>query len=300
MQEISLASITSASAFNTVVISAVVSTLVVVASKYFELWKSAEIAHKFEQRKVIKTAIGSHLGRILVAAERLENRFTNLSGNHDKNWLSLKVKRSESGYYIKSTAVRFLVFFDAVLSAEESYICLDARFADNADLEFLSYISFFQFVMRDIETLFKNLPHDRSKQSDHFYADSLRGIRHRFKKEDVSSQDIDDLQLFFDDEKNDFLLQYFHALQPSEGRPRWDRTVVLHLTICAFLDAFGNTRHSLKSSDFQKIAQRVDNPKVLINYLDGLAKFDLVASQTSAKLIVVLEKAYLERTGGFF
>ena len=166
---------------NTAIISTIISIVVVFLFKWFELHRSTAISYKFDQTRKIKEAIGSHLGRILISCERLDDRLKNLSGNHDKGWLLLQNPASTSGYYFKSTVIRFLNFYDCVFLAEESYISLDARHAENSDYEFFNYVQIFKWVLRDIDVLFKGVPHIVSEEHDHVFADSLRDIRSRFR-----------------------------------------------------------------------------------------------------------------------
>lgn len=285
--------------FTSISVSTLVSIIVIFIFKWVELHKSAEIAYKFEQTKKIKEAIGSHLGRILISCERLDDRLKNLSGNHDQGWLSLKIPASISGYYFKSTAIRFLNFYDCVFAAEEAYIALDARHADNSDYEFLNYIQIFKWVIRDIDVLFRGVPYDKKNEYDHLYADSLRDVRSRFKK--LSNHDAESVEMcnFFDDPKNHRFLTFFENISKHENRPRWDRIIALHLLLVAFQDAFGSNRQKETISSLREIAMRINRPVVLSNFRYGLVEYDIHLPRTGCKLISAIFQAYNLKTGGY-
>lgn len=282
---------------------ALVSTVVTVAVtfllKWAEVWRSADVAYRFEQKKKIKEALGKHFGSLLDAAERVDGRLENLSGNHDKGWLIIGNPGSTSGYYFVSTVQRLMCFYEVVYRIEREAVALDPRYADSSDFEFLNFVAVFRWILSDVEGLFKGLPYDRNAEFDHLYADSLKETCSRFVKLSDRDRHSADMQSFLDSKHNAALLNLINGLKPAEGRKRWDRFVALHLLLACFQDRFGYKRHQRTVKKMQEIVARIENPVVLKNMTYIVQSYALSDCASGAKLINALEAEYHQKTGSF-
>jgi hypothetical protein len=282
---------------------ALVSTVVTVAVtfllKWAEVWRSAEVAYRFEQKKKIKEALGKYFGSLLDTAEKVDGRLENLSGNHDKGWLRVGQPRSTSGYYFVSTIQRLMCFYEVVYKIEREAVALDPRYADSSDFEFLNFVAVFRWILSDVEGLFKGLPYDRNLEFDHLYADSLKDTCARFTKISDRDRHSAEMHTFLDSNHNEALFDLISGIKPLEGRKRWDRFVALHLLLSCFQDRFGHKRHQKSVNRLQEIASRTDNPIVLQNMVSIVRNYALSDCASGLKLIRALELAYHEKTGSF-
>jgi hypothetical protein len=282
---------------------AIVSTIVTVAVsfilKWAEVWRSADVSYRFEQKRKIKEALGKFHGVLLDTAEKMDGRLENLSGNYDKEWLVVGHPSSNSGYYFVSTVQRLMCFYEVVYKIEREAVALDARNADSSDFEFLNFVAVFRWILSDVEGLFKGLSYDRTSEYDHLYADSLKEICARFAKLADRDRQSAEMHWFLDNPHNAALLNLISGLKPSEGRRRWDRFVALHLLLACFQDMFGHKRHQRSIERFRLIASRIESPIVLRNMTSIISSYALSDCASGQKLIRALELEYRSKTGAY-
>jgi len=109
--------------------------------------------------------------------------------------------------------------------------------------------------------------------------------------------DEDDIKKFFDDPRNQTLIDFFKDMSPSDGRPRWDRIVALNILLAGFQEAFGHRRHSKTVGSLCEMASRTNKIQVIRNLKKGLIMHDLHNSKTGQKLSNAFDQAYRARTG---
>ena len=289
--------------YSSLVITAFISAAVSASVSYFVKRKenkdNAELAYSYEQKKKIKDEIGKHIGRTINSAEMLDARLTNLSDNYSKGWMNAKNPASQSGHYFSTTLQRLLSFYETVLSVEKNAIPLDSRYADPNDYIFLNYIAAFRYIFSDIRTIFEGLSYDETKESDHLYADNLRGICGRFAEVKIRERSAQEMIDFMDDKENANLIRLLDSLSPLDGRNRWDRFIILHLLLSAFLDSFGHARHKRTELQLREILARAVRIRVTTNLVNLLRNFDIVDTDAGRKLTSAIEANYRERTGSF-
>lgn len=238
-----------------------------------------ETEYDYEERKKLQTLIGHYHGRMLQAAEHLNHRLWNLQANESRGWLSVNGSYVElvdlaDHYYFKTTAHRFISLLTLIYSFQKEALYIEPRIAKGNELVFLKFAKSLEQVLTDA-ALFDDIDYDAYHQRDHFFIDYLRLIC------DCCSSDgnVKPLLQFQsqistdgDNEPLKQLLDFFNGLCANEDRLRWDRIVVFHLLLMAFINTFGYDMQKSTAQQFTEIAKSAKNHKILRNLNDWLTK----------------------------
>lgn len=272
--------------------AAIVSAIVSAAVSYFlkrrEIRFNLSAEYEYEQRKKLRNLIGNYHGRVLQAANRLNQRFWNLYTYVGKGWLSVKGDYSNAGYYFNTTAHRFLHVCTLAQQFEAEAVYIDARIAEENDFAFLNYLSAFMWCMATA-SLFEGLEYDIEKPRDQIYADVLRtGCNSCW----INNQFIS-LEMFEDRLKNDRsldgILAIFDGVNPQEERFRWDKMVVFHLFLLAFINRFGHKSQHSNKEKFLEIAEQAQQLQILKNFVRSLNKLDLEKDPETSRIVWAVE-----------
>lgn len=265
-------------------ISAIVSAIVSYLIKRSETRHKAEVEYEYEQRRKLRELTGRYHGRLVSAANNLNNRFWNLYKNREKGWLNVGGDYHLAGYYFSSTAFRLMSFFALVREAESEAILLDARIATKTDFALLSYVAAFHWVMTDT-VLFDGEAYDSSRQRDHFFSDQFRHYCELCSKDGESLTYEAFKNGPYLDENFVAVLRFLDGLSPFEDRMRWNRIVALHLLLMAFLNTYGYSRQKSTPAQFLDAAKQATGIACLKNIVAWLPRHDL-AKERGAKQIV--------------
>lgn len=256
------------------IVSAIVSAVVTYMLKRREIRFNLSAEYEYEQRKKLRNLIGNYHGRILQAANRLNQRFWNLYTYVGKGWLNVNGDYSNAGYYFNTTAHRFLHVCTLARRFEAEAIYIDARIAEENDFAFLNYLSAFMWCVATA-SLFKGLEYDIENPRDQIFADVLRAGCDSFW---INDQFIS-LEMFEERLKNDRsldgILAMFDGIQPQEARFRWDKMVAFHLLLLAFINRFGHQSQYSTKEKFLEVAQQAQHLPILRNLVWSFDKLGL-------------------------
>jgi hypothetical protein len=238
-------------------VTALVTTLAATPLRYVVdralLVKKAETEYEYEARKVLRTLIGAYHGRVLDAAVDLHHRMTNLydeKGGAERFRLLHVDGDPKGNYYYLSTVRRFLNLAALGLRFERDAIFIDARIAEHGDREFLYFVRAFRWAMTSETPFAAFADYPSGKARDHFFSDQYRAL----------CAVITDERKFLDQPAFEELLEsshdlqpvldFFDGLSPDEPRFRWDRLVVLHLLLMAFIRGHGYPMQQPEPDEF--------------------------------------------------
>jgi hypothetical protein len=224
---------------------------------------TAEYDH--QQRRELRELIGQYHGPMVYAANSLNYRMWNLYRHADRGWLAVDGQFTPEKYYFASFVYRFLAFFALVRKFEAEAIVLDRRIADETDFLFLNYAAAFNWCMTDT-ALFDGLEYDAFLEYDHFFADTFRSYC-RIPDHPVfpDYQEFLEKYLINPSSRVRPVLQFFDGLARDEDRFRWDRLVVLHLVLLAFINDFGRDTERTSGEKIRSVVEQMQNPVVLRN-----------------------------------
>ena len=261
-------------------VTAVVTTIAATPLRYLVdralLIKKAETEYQYEARKVLRTLIGGYHGRVLDAAVDLHHRMTNLCEPGAERHRLLDVHgKPEGNYYYLSTVRRFLNLTALGLRFERDAIFIDARIAEHGDREFLYFVRAFRWAMTS-ETPFADFAdYPSGRPRDHFFSDQYRAL----------FAVITDKRPYLDQPAFEALLESPHALQPvlaffdglspDEQRFRWDRLVILHLLLMAFIEGHGYPMQRPEPADYEAAVAQLRHPEAGPRFLDRLPRLGL-------------------------
>ena len=237
-----------------------------------------EIEYQYAERKKLRELIGRYHGRMLEAAERLNHRFWNLQENESKDWLNMsgEYNSPESNYYFTTTVYRTVELLTLVRLFDSEAIFIDARIARERELIFARFAKAFEWALTDTD-LFKGISYETFWQTDHLFHDKLRLLCESC----ISEGKIISIDKFQErlksSDKNLLvpLLSFFDGLRANEKRLRWDRVVVFHLLLMAFINAFGYDIQKSSVPNFIEIATSIKNKPILENLVRWLPKLGL-------------------------
>jgi len=239
--------------------------------------------YEYAQRKDLRELIGRYQGRMLEAAETLNNRLWNLYTNQEKGWLDAQGNYKDCGYYLPSFVYRFLNLYALARRFESEAILIDSRIADEKDLDFVKFVKAFAWAVCDV-ALFDQIDYDTMFATDHFFRDRLREICDSCMGEKGFLGHEELRSVLLNDSDFDDVFRYFDGLKRNESRLRWDRLVVMHLLLLAFVNSFGYDMQKSTSQQFINVARQTVNPQVLRNLRSWLPKLGLQQNK-SANLI---------------
>jgi len=268
---------------------------VLVSSTISYLFHRREIRHRlateyeYEQRKELRDIIGLYHGRLLSAGNSLNYRFWNLYSNQDKSWLMVRGAYDPKRYYFHSFVYRFLAVGVLMRQFERKAIFVDARIAEQHDFLFLKYLATMHWCLTDV-ALFQGLAYDSSEDTDHFFADAFRGYCDTCVQDSNVIEFNDFVELVQKNRSLDPVLRFFDSLCRKEERFRWDRLVVFHLLIVAFINTFGYIEQRTSRAKIEGIAEEIKNREVLANLIQWLPRHGLGQDRESKMLIRTCRK----------
>lgn len=248
---------------------------------YMDRWSlrhRLRVEHEYSERKKLRELISCFHGRVLESAESVNHRLWNLQENQNKGWLRLNGQYQTVGgnYYFRTTIHRLIVLLIYLQHFQNEAIFIDARIAESTDLSFLKYAKALEWTLADV-ALFKGLPYDPNYETDHVFKGHIRvacevctkdnkplslGVFENCLRAGQFLQEMTPLYEFFDD-------------MSADGRLRWDRLVVFHLLLCAFINTFGYPMQRTSIQQLRRIAGTVRHPEVLQNLLLWLDKLGI-------------------------
>jgi hypothetical protein len=222
------------------------------------LSRRLQLEYEYEQRKELRNLIGRYHGRLLAASEAWHYRLGNLYENVDEGWLA-----HPSEYYFLTTCHRFLSVCSLVRSFEREAFYIDARIAEDRDLDFLNYTRAFTWVVTDT-ALFRNLGYEPSFSVDHFFADQLRWISDSFSPQDDECLAYQDFVRITETKPHPFedVFEFFQGLRPGEHRLRWDRMVSFHLLLMAFINTVGYETQASDDDYMEAVARQLEHREI--------------------------------------
>lgn len=239
--------------------------------------------YEYAQRKNLRELIGKYQGRMLEAAESLNNRLWNLYGNQGRGWLDANGNYTNCGYYLPSFVYRFLNFYSLARRFESEAILIDSRIAEDKDLDFVKFVKAFHWAICDI-ALFGSVNYDDKFAVDHFFRDKIREICDSCMEEERFLRHEELRSILLETPGFDVVFRFFDGLKKNEPRLRWDRLVALHLLLLAFINRFGYDMQESSLKQFVKVALQANNPRILRNLVEWLPKLGLQRNKP-AKLI---------------
>ena len=234
-----------------------------------------------------------------------KTRIFNLYENEGKRWLKVKERKGwfrstgkdylGTGYYFTTTAYRFVAVSTWIHRFEAETFYIDSRIAEKSDFDFLSTIKLLQKAATDV-TLFKGMGYDDSESKDHFFSDTLRTIANSCWKERrfLSLKEFE--SKIAEDHDLDPVLEFFDDLKAKENRLRWDRLVVLHLLLVAFINTFGYKYQETKEQELTRIAEKIEHKEICENLLSWLREYEPKGKGVT-KVLNVMETEVRRRKG---
>jgi hypothetical protein len=259
------------------VVAAAVSILTLILGAPLRIWVERNLQayrlkseYEYEHRKELRSLIGHYHGRLVEAAESFHHRLGNIYVFDDRRWLD-----NADGYYLKTTQYRFLAVCSLARAFERKAYFIDARIAEPSDFDFLKFVKALLWVTTSVE-LFRGLPYDESRSTDHFFADQIREVSENFcnSPDKLPSYSEFDTRLREDGTFDD-VREFFLGLHSSETRLRWDRLVIFDLLLMAFLGTVGYETQRPTDAEFAEVAQRIRHPEVRQNLIRRLPKLGL-------------------------
>jgi hypothetical protein len=251
------------------------------------------VEYEYEQRKNLRELIVRHQGRLLESAVALNHRMWNLYKNQDKGWLDVHGEYDGRSYYHSSFVYRFLNFCALAREFESEAILIDSSIAEKRDLDFVKFVKAFSWTVCEV-ALFDNVIYDSQFPTDHFFHDWLRKVCDSCMRDGkfLGHEELQSVLLNNSDFHRVFL--FFDGLNKSENRFRWDRLVVVHLLLLAFINSFGYDMQKSTPQQFVEVAQQANNAQILTNLASWLPKFGLQQNEQ----IKLITKA-INTAGGF-
>ena len=249
--------------------------------------------YEYEQRKNLRELIGKYQGRMLEAAESLSHRMWNLYANQGRGWLDAHGKYSDCGYYLPSFVYRFLNFYTLARGFESEAILIDSHIAEDKDLDFVKFVKAFHWAICDV-ALFSNVGYDDKFSVDHFFRDLIREICDSCMQEGKFLRHEELRSVLLNTEEFGVVFRFFDGLKKNEPRLRWDRLVVVHLLLLAFINSFGYDMQQSTPMQFIDVVLQANEPQILKNLAVWLPKLGLHRNKP-VKLILSAVNAPLGR-----
>ncbi len=238
-----------------------------------------ETEYQYAERKKLRELIGRSHGRMLEAAERMDHRLVNLQENESKGWLNMNGKygHPDASYYFTSTLYRTVSLMAVVRLFEAEAIFIDARIAREGELVFAKFAKALEWALTDAD-LFKDLGYDTFRQTDHIFSDTLRLLCDSCAIDGkvISIEEFRERLTSADGQRHLMpLLTFFDGLCATENRLRWDRVIVLHLLLMAFINTFGYDMQKSSTQQFLRIARSARHQKVIENCVKRIPELGL-------------------------
>jgi hypothetical protein len=160
---------------------------------------------------------------------------------------------------------------------EAEAIFIDARIAKEGELVFVKFAKALEWALTDAD-LFEGLGYDTFRQTDHIFSDKLRVLCDSCANDGkiISIEEIEERLTSADGRRRLMpLLTFFDGLCSTENRLRWDRVIVLHLLLMAFINTFGYDVQKASPQQFLEITQSARHQKVIENCVKRLPDLGL-------------------------
>ncbi|WP_417286112.1 hypothetical protein [Cobetia marina] len=272
-----------------VIISAFVSATITMLINYFKITYSASVIYRYEEKREIRKFVVRHHGYLVRYTSNMSYRLFNMYSNKNRCWLDVGKKYSSNNYYYNSTLYRFMCVIACIYQVDQESLIMNTKVAEKKDLLFLNYSEAIHWVMTDT-ALFEGLDYNNYEQSCHFFSDKLREYGALCVNEDkVVSMDIF-LKHINHESGIGPVLDYFDGIELDENNFKWDRLVVLHLILLAFLNEYGYRRHRSDDKVFLEVAGKINNIQVLTNFVEWIPKLDFNNNKEIRKIMCAYEK----------
>jgi hypothetical protein len=262
----------------------------------FHLKRQLKTEHEYEQRKLLAETINRYRGLILRDADLMKTRIFNLYRNERRRWLRVDAKKEglesdetdyqAAGYYFKTTIYRFLAVTTSIQQFEDKALYIDPKIAESEDYDFVYGLRLLQKAATDASLFtrpFKHPDYDSTVSKDHFFSDTLRVIAEScWKGERFMTREEFRSQLGKNDDF-DPVLQFFDDLKAGEDRLRWDRLVVFHLFLIAFINTYGYGFQRTKPSELADVVKRIEHDVVRKNLAVWLREYRLLDQSVYGK-----------------
>jgi hypothetical protein len=239
--------------------------------------------YEYEQRKQLTNTINDYRGLILNYADIMKTRIFNLYTHEGDRWLKVKEKDVEqgqkkkdyqgTGYYFRTTVYRFLAITTSIQRFEDEALYIDSKIAEKADFDFVYSLKFLQKAATDV-SLFRGTNYDSFESTDHFFSDSLREIANSCWRDGQLLTREQFKALLGKDDDLDPALEFFDDLKAGENRFRWDRLVVFHLLLVAFINTFGYRFQATTEDRLRYIAGKIEHMQIGWNMLGWLKEYE--------------------------
>jgi hypothetical protein len=245
--------------------------------------------YEYEQRKELRKLIGRYHGRLVEAADAWRNRMNNLYDHQAEGRMAAHGNYTEPDYYFGTTVYRFMTLASLARQFESEAFYLDARIAEQSDLDVLKYVKALRWIMTDLE-LIRGLDYEAWDARDHFLNDRYRGLCDAFA---VESR-LPSLAEFEGRAGREPALEpalcFFDGLLADEDRLRWDRLVAHHLLVMGFLNLAG---YDMQHSDDDFVARAVSqfrHPQVAANLVGAIDRLGLGGEENAVHIQAALRK----------
>ena len=232
--------------------------------------------HIAEQSKKVKEHIAHHKGKILKAADILNQRLKNFAKNHNETWLIIENgDYKKSNHYMDTFVYRFLSFFAEIKLLEKDLIYIDTTISQKNDLRMLKYFRLLHEVMCDVD-LFEGFNYNKSYATDHFFTTPF----YNFSNSIIQDGKVIELDDFI--QKKEEILpkitqiyKFFDSINPNEDRLRCERLKAFHLILIAFLNEYGYDYQKTNNNKYVALKNSYGEYKLLNNLEELVEKFKL-------------------------
>ena len=264
----------------------------------FDRWSvrhRLEVEYEYEERKKLRALIGKYHGRVLEAAESLNHRLWNLQENQDKGWLAIggRFEEAQEHYYFSTTVHRLIALMAYFHQFQGDAIYIDGRIAKDKDLLLLKFAKALEWALTDV-ALFEDLAYDGFYATDHIFKNHLHLACEACGTESGVFSYSEFQTVLAEGTVQDQLkpvLCLLDGLTRDEDRYRWDRIVVFHLILMAFINCFGYKMQHSSIEQLRRVAGTVCHPEVLTNLSVWMKKLGLTEAKANADMAMVIASA---------
>lgn len=258
------------------IVSAIVSVFLWVCKSVYE-WSRDKYMYSyrlnkeysFKQQMAIKEKLATSKTPLVKAAEELNYRLWNFSGNISNNWHVVKnlsdLSDPNQYYYIKSFVYRFLVFLAWLEQSEKDIYSFDFSVADEDDKLYLKYIKTMRHFFCD-SSLLSNLNNDNQHQMHHFFSDQLCVYIDYVR--DIEGNIIPYVQFKEKIEKDSSIImpiiRYISETRQNANNCNYNIWISFHMFLMLFLNKYGLDYHVTDRKKFADISSNVYYNYVLI------------------------------------
>jgi hypothetical protein len=253
--------------------------------------------YEYEQRRELRELIGRYHGRLVDVADAWHNRMENLYKHQAERRLDARGHYEDPEYYFSTTVYRFLALASLARRFEAEAFFIDARIAEQTDLDFVRFVKAFRWLMTDLG-LIEGLEYEPWLARDHFLTDRFRVICDSCLADGNVFSLTDFEQRAGSDPVLEPAFQFFDGLCADEPRLRWDRLVSLHLAVMAFLNVVGYEMQHSSDGAFARVAGHIHHDQIRRNLLGAIEMLGLTANPEGQRLAGLLATPSPSRASG--